>query len=47
MLLLLFLETECKRGRNRERGTEDLKRVFADSREPDVGFKLMNCKIMT
>ena len=30
-----------------ERGTEDLKWLFADSRKLDVGLKLMNHDIMT
>ena len=31
----------------RERGTEDLKQLRADSREPDVGLHLANQEIMT
>ena len=31
----------------RERGQKFRSRLYADSREPDVGLELMNCEIMT
>ena len=37
---------EHKWGRGRERATKDLKRICADSREPDVGLEFMNHEIM-
>ena len=39
---------ERERGRGRERGRQRIRsRLFADSREPDVGLELRNWEIMS
>ena len=41
-------EREHELWRGRERGEQRIQRgLCADSREPDVGLKFMNCEIMT
>ena len=43
-------ETENENGRGRERGDSESEvgsRLWAVSTEPDVGFKLTSCEIMT
>ena len=39
-------ENDNEPGRGRERGTEDLKQPYTDSREPDAGLELTNPEIL-
>ena len=51
MDLFILRERKNEQGRGRERERERGQRIqnglCADHREPDAGFKLMNCEVMT